>query len=240
MKNKQLWKPTKFIKRKNNFIVTKNSKDLGIGSRFIAGIQCKVYEKMIKENAFGLLLDLGCGNVPLYEMYKDYVADNICVDWIDTFHKNQHLDYVFNLNQGIPLDTKFDSILMTDTLEHIANPDQLFFDISRLLKPSGKLILTVPFLYWIHEEPYDYYRFTKYKLKMLCEQNKLKVISIYPYGGSLEIILDIVAKHIASFKILSAIHLFFSNILVNSFVGKILRFRTSEKFPLGYCLVALK
>ncbi len=219
----------------------KASRDVALSSRFIADILAKVYEALIKQHAHGLLLDLGCGKVPLYQVYKDYISDNICIDWANTLHKCPHLDYEFSLNQGIPLaDEKFDTLLVTDVLEHISNPDLLWREMSRVLKPMGKLILGVPFLYRIHEAPHDYNRYTEYKLREFCESNGLTVIYLEPYGGSQEVMLDIIAKHIGFSKILSYLHLLFSKAFVSSIIGKKIFAKTSSKFPLGYCLVAQK
>jgi SAM-dependent methyltransferase len=239
MKNKSLWKPSKYLARAHK--ASRNPKDVSIGSRFIADIQYKVYEKAIIKHAHGILLDLGCGKVPLYEVYKDYIVDNICVDWINTFHKNSYLDYEFNLNKPLPLrDEQFDTILNTDVLEHISNPDMLWSEMSRILKPKGKIIVGVPFFYWIHEEPYDYYRYTEYKLREFCKNNNLTIISLDPYGGGPEIIFDIIAKQISFSKILSSMHLFLSNIFINSYFGKKISKKTYRHFPLGYCLIAQK
>jgi SAM-dependent methyltransferase len=238
MKNRHLWKPSKFVMTKRGY---RGSNEVGLGSRLIADILAKVYEKAIRQHAYGLLLDLGCGKVPLYELYKDYVSDNICVDWVDTLLKSLHLDYEFDLNDGIALpDEKFDTLLVTDVLEHISNPRLLWSEMARVLKPMGKLILGVPFLYRVHDAPHDYYRYTEYKLRLFCEDNGFTVLYLEPYGGSPEVMLDIIAKHIGFSKILSHIHLFFSKAFINSIIGKKLSAKTSSKFPLGYCLVAQK
>ncbi len=241
MKNKDTWKPSKFVMTKRGCRASRDTRVVGIGSRFIAGIQARVYENAIREHARGVLLDLGCGRVPLYEVYKDYISDNVCVDWSHAFHENPYSDHEFNLNEVIPLESeRFDTILLTDVLEHISNPDMLWREMARMLKPGGKVIVGVPFLHWIHEEPYDYYRYTEHKLRAFCESNGLAVVSLEPYGGSPEVVLDIVAKHISFSRILSAVHLLLSNVFVKSFVGRKLSARTSRYFTPGYCLVARK
>jgi hypothetical protein len=109
-----------------------------------------------------------------------------------------------------------------------------------VLKPHGKVILGVPFFYWLHEEPHDYYRFTKYKLQMFCEENRLAVVSLEPHGGAPEIILDIIAKNIAFSKTLSACHFFLSNVFAKSKIGKKISAATAQTFPFFYCVVAQK
>jgi len=91
-------------------------------------------------------LDCGCGFVPYYRIYKDLVEDNVYIDWENTLHKNNFLDEVVNLNEGTPYPSNsFDTILLTDVLEHISEPRKLMGEISRVLKPEGKLILGVVF-----------------------------------------------------------------------------------------------
>lgn len=241
MKNKDDWRPTKFLKTRRGYAASTDTQYVGIGSRLMAGILVKVYESAIKTHASGLLLDLGCGNVPLYDIYKDLITDNICVDWKNTLHKNHYIDYEFDLNEYIPLeDNKFDTILCTDVLEHIANPGLLINEIARLLRPNGKLILTVPFFYWLHEEPHDYFRYTKYSLQKYCINSGLNVLELKPYGGAPEVIMDIIAKNIAQFRMLSRLYLFFCRVTLKSYIGKKISESTCNKFPLGYCLIAQK
>ncbi|MDJ0677983.1 MAG: class I SAM-dependent methyltransferase [Calothrix sp. MO_167.B42] len=245
MKNKNLWTETKFVKTERGYQPSTNPEYVGYGSLFIASMQSQVYEKIINQHARGILLDLGCGNVPLYDMYKDKVIDNICVDWGNSLHKNSYLDYEFDLNAEIPLKSEqFDTILITDVLEHIANPNKLMSEVARLLKPSGKIILTVPFLYWLHEQPYDYFRYTAFALNMFCQTNNLTVVELEPYGGAPEVILDIIAKHISFLQKKSAfasqIHLFLSRTLMSSSFVQKLSSKTAKIFPLGYYLIASK
>jgi len=197
LKNKHLWKPTKFVITGNGCRASRDPSQVWIGSRFVGDIAARVCEKVIKEHARGLLLDLGCGHVPLYEVYRNYVSNNVCIDWAGTWHKSPYLDYECDLNSLLPLpDGTFDTILLTDVLEHISNPRLLWNEMSRVLKPGGKIVCAVPFYYWLHEQPHDYFRYTEYALKMFCENNALAVLSLEPYGGAAEVLIDVVAKQL--------------------------------------------
>lgn len=64
---------------------------------------------------------------------------------------------IFYDGQTIPLETgSIDSILSTQSLEHVPNPDHIASEWARVLRPSGLLLLTVPFMWPEHERPYDF------------------------------------------------------------------------------------
>jgi SAM-dependent methyltransferase len=174
-------------------------------------------------------------------MYKPYVNEIICTDWLNSLHNISFVDFVIDLNEPFPVKKNlFDTILLTDVLEHVKNPDNVWKEMSRILKPGGKIILTVPFFHLLHEEPYDYFRYTEFRLKLYCKENELSIVELYPYGGSLEIFFDFMAKHFSFSKVLSKINYWTGKFLINSFLGKKIYSLTSSKYPLGYCLIAQK
>lgn len=64
-------------------------------------------------------------------------------------------------------DRRFDTVVLSEVLEHLHSPHLGIENTHRILKPGGRLILTTPFIFPIHDRPYDYYRFTKYGLEYL-------------------------------------------------------------------------
>src|ERR1700730_3764704 len=168
---------------------------VSISSRFIVDIVAPHYEWAIRTYARGRLLDMGCGYVPLYETYRDLVSENICIDWQNTPHVNPYLDQIVDLTGALPFESdSFDTVLLTDVLEHIPEPMNLMCEIARILRPGGKLILGVPFLYWLHEIPHDYYRYTEFALRRFCQLSGLSVVALVPYGGLPEVLLDLISK----------------------------------------------
>ena len=123
MKNADKWRPTKFVRTDRDLRSSRNPAHVGASSRFIVDLVAAHYERSIGGHAKGRLLDMGCGHVPLYETYRDLVSENVCVDWGDSLHVNPLLDYVQDLTQPLPFeDAAFDTILLTDVLEHIPEP----------------------------------------------------------------------------------------------------------------------
>lgn len=60
-----------------------------------------------------------------------------------------------------------DAVFMLEVLEHVKTPQEAVTEILRVLKPGGKLYLSTPFIFPIHDEPYDFYRYTHYGLAYL-------------------------------------------------------------------------
>jgi SAM-dependent methyltransferase len=173
------------------------------------------------------------------------VQDNICVDWQQSLHASPHLDLTADLNGRLPFDDRtFDTILLTDVLEHVAEPMQLICEIARLLRPAGKLIMGVPFLYWLHEEPYDYYRYTEHALRRFCQRSALTVVELEPYGGLPEVLIDLSSKGLELLPrplsvCLRPIHTC-ASMVSRTFVSRKLSEWSKKTFPLGYILVAQK
>ncbi|HEV7889394.1 MAG TPA: class I SAM-dependent methyltransferase, partial [Pyrinomonadaceae bacterium] len=63
----------------------------------------------------------------------------------------------------------FDVIVLSEVLEHVHSPHLAIANIRAALRDGGRLILTVPFLFPIHERPHDYYRYTRYGLEFLLK-----------------------------------------------------------------------
>lgn len=242
MKNTHLWAETKVIRVGDRFVPSPDPRALGIGSRVAASCQISHNYAAILEHARGRLLDLGCGHVPYYEIYRSITTETVCVDWENTFHKNKLLDSVVDLNKPLPIESdSFNTVLLMDVLEHVARPFELIAEISRVLRPDGKLIVSVPFLYWLHEQPYDFFRYTEFALTNMCESNALHVISLKPYGGLPEILADSTGKCICALgKLPGLAYVSVCQVILASRIIQSLSRRTNRLFPLGYTLVAGK
>lgn len=131
----------------------------------------------------GILLDLGCGEAPYKEFFLQYADKYIGVDWTNTLH-NSKADIVSNLNDKIELPDKYaDTVISISVMEHLCEP-QLFLNESyRVLKDGGVMILQVPWMWWIHEAPYDYFRYTPYGLRYMLEKSGFTDIHVQPTSG---------------------------------------------------------
>jgi hypothetical protein len=116
--------------------------------------------------------------------------------------------------------------------------------MSRILTPGGRILMSVPFIYPLHESPYDYYRYTEYSLQRFAESAGFQMLLLKSIGGTPEVLADIIAKHIRFLPVLGpALAIGMQSLtlaFVRTDVGRKLSERTGKVFPLGYFLIAEK
>lgn len=96
---------------------------------------------------------------------------------------------------------KFDIIVIAEVLEHLHSPHLAIDNIQSILLENGKLILTVPFIFPIHEQPFDYYRYTKYGLEFLLQ--KFSNVSISERNSWIEAINVLLVRLIMDKQLIS-------------------------------------
>lgn len=97
-------------------------------------------------------------------------------------------------------DDAFDCVKCTELLEHVENPDKVIKEIPRVLKSSGVLILSMPFNFPIHADPYDFQRFTDYKLKRMLEKD-FKIEMIKKQGLFFTVLGNMLKQAITNMKL---------------------------------------
>ena len=131
----------------------------------------------------GRLIDIGCGKKPYKDLLAPYVTEHIGVDHQDTLHDKSNIDR-FGTAYDIPAENgEFDSAICTAVLEHLEEPGQALRECHRVLKKGGAAIYSVPFIWHLHEEPRDFYRFSKYGLKYLFKKAGFEIVEIKALSG---------------------------------------------------------
>ena len=131
----------------------------------------------------GRLLDIGCG-----AKKKRFLIGNCVREYIGLDHKNSLHDLtdvdIIGTAYDIPVpDGSFDSILCTAVLEHLEKPELALKESFRVLRPNGHALYTVPLFWHLHEEPRDFYRYTRFGLEHLFKEAGFEVIEIVPLSG---------------------------------------------------------
>lgn len=131
----------------------------------------------------GVLYDMGCGEAPYKDFFLMYAEKYVGVDWSDSHHTTK-ADIIANLNKPLPINSEIaDTIISLSVLEHLSEPQIMLSEAYRILKPKGNIIIQVPFMWWVHEAPHDYFRYTQYGIQYLLEKVGFHNIEIIPQTG---------------------------------------------------------
>nr|WP_298898260.1 class I SAM-dependent methyltransferase [uncultured Altererythrobacter sp.] len=134
-------------------------------------------------NFRGHLFDLGCGEMPYREWLLNYADRYTGVDWGGTQHELR-ADVVADLNEPLPIDNGVaDTVISLSVIEHLREPQVFLDEAHRILKTGGRMVLQVPFMWRIHEAPYDYARYTRFGLRYLIEKAGFADVEVYPQAG---------------------------------------------------------
>jgi SAM-dependent methyltransferase len=123
----------------------------------------------------GIVLDVGCGHRPYQHLFQVQKYIGLELDTpsnrqsknADLFYDGLH----FPLEQG-----SVDTIICNQVLEHVFNPETFLKEMFRVLKPSGRLLLTVPFIWEEHESPHDFGRYSSFGLPSLLKSSGFRPI----------------------------------------------------------------
>jgi len=133
----------------------------------------------VKKNApmlSGKLLDFGCGNKPYRQLFKVDEYIGIDIENVAHDHSNENVDVLYD-GKTIPFpDKSFDSVFATEVFEHVFNLDEILVEINRVMKKDGRLLITLPFVWYQHEKPNDFARYTEFGIKHLLNKHNFEVI----------------------------------------------------------------
>ncbi len=127
-----------------------------------------------KRGTFNSVLDVGCGD----KVFSKYVDCNnyIGIEVNESGHEAKKIaDHFFDgVNIPFEKDT-FDLILCLNVLEHALEPIDLLLEMKRVLKPSGAILICIPFLIAEHEEPFDFRRYTSFGISKLAKDLDMRM-----------------------------------------------------------------
>ncbi len=182
---------------------------------------------------YGTVLDVGCGFMP----YRNMVESNPKVEKYigmdleqPTYYGLVEPDLKWS-GTRIPLDdASVDCVMVTEFLEHYPEPDQILTEIARILKPSGRFFATVPFIWNLHEVPYDEYRYTPYSIERHLRNAGFKEIKIEALGGWNMSLAQMIGLWVTFAKMNRIMRSFFRVVLFPVYVLLIKTDKKPEKF----------
>lgn len=136
---------------------------------------------LIERHARGFVLDAGAGRLAWRTLLRVR-----CTRYLATDYENSHpeLGFVADIQGGIPLpDRTFDTIFCCSVMEHTPEPWRILPEFARVLADDGRIILSVPFVYYLHGAPHDYFRFTRHGVERLAAAAGLEVVELQTGGG---------------------------------------------------------
>lgn len=123
----------------------------------------------------GRVLDVGCGSKPYGNIFKN-VTEYVGMEFDSPENRKRTGPDVFYDGRHFPFeDSSFDSVISTEVLEHVFNPDEHLQEVLRVLKPGGVMFLTCPFMWMEHQKPHDYGRYSSYGLRHLLERHGFEI-----------------------------------------------------------------
>ena len=161
--------------------------------------------KRLSKHVKGRVLDVGCSNKPYEDLFTVESYIGLEIDSV-TNRLNKKADFFYDGNSFPFKQESFDTILTSQVLEHVFNPDKFLNNINRVLVNGGVLIISVPFMGDEHEKPYDYGRYTSFGLKHLLEKHGFEVIEQYKttvgFGAIIQLTVSYFYKYTISLPVI--------------------------------------
>ena len=152
-----------------------------------AHVVTRIAGRHIKDRAkkyfFGTMLEIGCGDKSKGLLIGSYVDEHIGLDLKDSPHDISNIDLIGTAYEIPQSDDCYDCVLSTAVLEHLETPHLALDEAFRVLKPGGYAIYTAPLFWHLHEEPRDFYRYTKFGLEYLFGTAGFEITEIKPLSG---------------------------------------------------------
>jgi SAM-dependent methyltransferase len=141
-----------------------------------------------RRHAYGVTLDIGCGDMWVKPHLKSIVSRYIGLDFPETASHWYHTKPdVFADGHKLPVAAAtVDTVLLLNVLEHMPEPVACLREASRVLCKGGTCIIEVPFLYPLHDVPRDFQRWSEYGLRTACKTAGLDISELTSLGTPLE------------------------------------------------------
>ncbi len=120
-----------------------------------------------------LVLDAGAGMQPYRPLFDHCRYE--AADFEQVAKAYRPSDYVCDL-AAIPVeDGRFDAVIFNQVMEHLPDPLSVLRELSRVLKPGGRMLCSAPLFYEEHEQPYDFFRYTQFGWRELMGKAGLEI-----------------------------------------------------------------
>lgn len=138
----------------------------------------------VRVHASGDLLDIGCGSKPFAPLFAQRVRRYWGSDLAASRYLGAARPDAFATAEAQPFrGGVFDTVMGLSMLTYLPEPGRMIAEANRVLKPGGVLILEFTQMVPLHDEPHDYFRFTRHGAEHLLRQNGFEPVEFVPVGG---------------------------------------------------------
>ncbi len=140
--------------------------------------------KVLKNQIHGSVLDVGCGSKPYLDLFS-HVDSYIGIDVETSGHNHitSKIDLTFD-GKSIPFqDETFDCVVSFEVFEHVFEIEGLLIEIKRVLARGGLLLVTTPFVWPEHEQPFDFARYSSFGLEHLLKRQGFEPLAKIKTGN---------------------------------------------------------
>lgn len=189
-----------------------------------------------------LVIDVGCGEMPYAKFFEHcrYIG-------VDVLFSGRSLDRKLPTlwfdGETIPIeDNSCSHVLLIEVAEHVYDPKKLLSEINRILISNGTFIITAPFYWPIHEEPYDFKRYTRFGLTRILQDSGFEIVDAQNTGNMFVSFFQTINSFLYTLSGKRLYVAFLPLFFIFNLLGHFLSFYKSNDnpFALGYFFIGKK
>ena len=144
----------------------------------------------IKVHMKGRVLEIGNGRKNRRGRFRPPLEN---VDaWIYLDLENDRRPHLQSDVEQLPLGNAiFDTVVCLEVLEYVTRPKEALLEMKRVLKSTGNIILSAPFMHRT-DSPHDYWRFSEHGLRHMLREIGFSIVWLRAQGNALAVAVNII------------------------------------------------
>lgn len=152
--------------------------------------------KELSPCVLGRVLDVGCGTKP-YKSLFSYADEYVGLEIDSKENRERSSAEYFYDGKIFPFESAtFDGVVLNQVFEHVFNPEEFMQEVTRVLRKDGVLLMTVPFVWDEHEQPYDYARYSSFGIRYLLSQHGFEIVKQRKTVADIGVIFQLINSYL--------------------------------------------